>query len=335
MTGAAAKGSGRLDVAAADNVPFLVVYGSQDSDVDGVRLVNQLDKHGTGFRHYDRSTAQKAMIFINGANHNRFNTTWGNDDIGHITGTIIPAGDQRTLAQEYIGAFFSSFMSGVTTDIGLLTGESNNSLATDVAVQWQFGSAVKVVDDFEPAQVGAMHADAVVEDFAPLKPTTAKQQHICHNTKALKLPTAPGSALFFVENPGRDPEAYTELLFRLAISFEITDTTIAGTYPNFKITIKDEPGTSATVKSSDIYTQNPLGRTVPTRHKVDAAPYMTPPPTAPVEQDVTKICFETYRVPLSLFPGLQMDKLDEIRFDFDAPTTAIDVFIDSIALVKR
>ena len=333
MTGAAT--TGRLDVTDADKVAYLVVYGSQDSDVDGVRLVNNLDQHGTGFRHYDRSTAPKAMVFINGANHNRFNTEWGNDDIGHITGTILSGNVQRRLAEQYIGAFFSNFLGGNNADIGLLTGQTNNAQAVDVALQWQFGSSAKVVDEFDPEHLSSVDASAVIEEFAPVKPTTTRQEHICHRTKALKLPTAPGSTIFLVENPGPDPNAPTELLFRMAIGFEITDQTITGTYPSFKITVKDQPGTSATVNSADIYIQNPLGQTVPDRHVVDASAYMTPKSSTAVPHDVTKICFETYRVPLSLFSGLQLDKLDEIRFDFDAPTAAIDVFIDSIALVKR
>lgn len=341
----AATGSGRLDVTDADGVSFLVVYGTQDSDVDGVRMVGNLDKFGTGFRHYDRATAPKAMVFIHGATHNRFNTEW-DDDVGHIEGGRLdgsilsptapdPAPRHKQLAREYIGGFFRSVLLGDQAQLDLLTGQTNNSLSIDVALQWQLGSPIKVIDEYDPSHLGDLHADASVELFAPINPATTLDQHICHHTKALKLPTKSGAKMFFVENPGRDPEDYTELLFRMALVFDLTSATtiVAAAFPKFTITLKDNVPKTASVSETAVYAANPLARTRPDRHVVDASRLMQTTTTTP--HDVTKLFFETYRVPLSLFTGVDLHDLDEIRFEFAAPSAALDVYIDSISLVNR
>lgn len=57
---------------------FLCIYGSNDGDVwGGTNPGTQYT--GTGFRFYDRATIEKAMVFIYGATHNRFNTEWGTE----------------------------------------------------------------------------------------------------------------------------------------------------------------------------------------------------------------------------------------------------------------
>ena len=67
------KVSHRLTLKSTDNLRLLVLYGSQDGDLTGFRM------RGTGFRHYDRATCERTMIFAKGITHNRFNRRWDNN----------------------------------------------------------------------------------------------------------------------------------------------------------------------------------------------------------------------------------------------------------------
>lgn len=60
-----------------NNVDLLVIHGSQDGDVPnfmGLRLYNKL-RFTDGRPHF------KSAVYIAGANHNQFNTTWGRSDM--------------------------------------------------------------------------------------------------------------------------------------------------------------------------------------------------------------------------------------------------------------
>ena len=90
-----------------ENVSFLALQGSYDSDepaFHGLRQYNRIENDGDDYRF-------KAGIYIHGANHGQFNSTWGREDYGPPqawllnTAPIIPAEDQRQVAAAYISAF--------------------------------------------------------------------------------------------------------------------------------------------------------------------------------------------------------------------------------------
>lgn len=101
------------------DVPYLLLYGSADGDVHGA---------GPGaapFRHYDRSTADKFAVRLEGGNHNNFNQSWPASDATHEfnltllnvntvspTPRAMPVGigligrnDQENVAKGYLTAF--------------------------------------------------------------------------------------------------------------------------------------------------------------------------------------------------------------------------------------
>lgn len=82
----------RRQMPASSTVPFLelstaldkshcdfyaVVYGALDGDVSG--FDGATGGCATGFRHYDRATTHKSMVFLDSCNHNRFNDVWADD----------------------------------------------------------------------------------------------------------------------------------------------------------------------------------------------------------------------------------------------------------------
>lgn len=92
------------------NMNYLSIQGSQDGDVN--------DFYGD--RQYNRvafdsgSEAFKSTIYIEGANHSQFNTSWGHYDVSMPAGillsrsNIMDASEQRQIAKVYVSAFLEA-----------------------------------------------------------------------------------------------------------------------------------------------------------------------------------------------------------------------------------
>lgn len=190
LTGMLATAS-RLEMTRDHTASFLCVYGSHDGDVSGRFVAAERSPGwgftGTGFRHYDRATAPRAMVFIHGATHNRFNTIWI-DPAAHRVGTgarrlaeaqadssvdeaavdprkppstafPLPAANRdarvladtahRTLAREYVGGWLALWLLRQTAEQPRFVGAQANTLGALVALQWKLGSKRRSVDNFD------------------------------------------------------------------------------------------------------------------------------------------------------------------------------------------
>ena len=96
------------------DVSFLALQGSYDADepaFHGLRQFNRIAFSGAD-RHF------KAGLYIHGANHGQFNATWGRYDYSPPgawllnTAPIIPAEDQRRIAEVYVSAFLDATLKG-------------------------------------------------------------------------------------------------------------------------------------------------------------------------------------------------------------------------------
>ena len=89
------------------NVNYFVLHGAQDGDVTSYMGSQQYER--VSFK--DSLYHFKSGVYIYGANHGQFNTSWGNNDSGNpFTGLLnlkqlLSAEDQLKIAQVYIGAF--------------------------------------------------------------------------------------------------------------------------------------------------------------------------------------------------------------------------------------
>jgi hypothetical protein len=140
----AARPSDRLKLEASDFLRYLVLYGSHDGDVSGI----DGGVVGTGFRHYDRATCDKTMVFVKGITHNRFNTKWDNqpnyDDPEdcNVFGLAAPdvdlqsPADHQRLANEYIGGLFRLELNSETPLKGLFDGRIAPSGSHALSAQW-------------------------------------------------------------------------------------------------------------------------------------------------------------------------------------------------------
>lgn len=92
------------------NVDYLLLQGSQDSDVNtysGAQQFRRTTFTGDAY-HF------KASLYIDGANHGQFNTVWGDSDTSLPTALllnkkeIMDSADQRHIAKTYISAFLEA-----------------------------------------------------------------------------------------------------------------------------------------------------------------------------------------------------------------------------------
>lgn len=96
------------------NVNYLVFHGANDGDVQSFAGLRQYER--TEFT--DSAYYFKSAVYIYGANHGQFNTTWGNRDAGFPYGSLLnvdalmPMEDQLTIGKTYISAFLQTTLQG-------------------------------------------------------------------------------------------------------------------------------------------------------------------------------------------------------------------------------
>jgi len=171
----------------AQNVPFLLLYGTADGDVSGAFPAV------APFRHYDSGTADRFAVVCEGANHNFWNDSWTASDATHgmtfgapgdwtnlvpvlkapaVGAGLITRPQQQALAIAYIGAFLRLVEGGDPGARAYLTTPATRlrPLGVDAALnlhgQNNAGPAVtKVVfDDYEtnPLTTVASSSETVV-----------------------------------------------------------------------------------------------------------------------------------------------------------------------------
>lgn len=91
------------------DINYFTIHGAQDSDVTSF----------AGSKQYERVTFSdsthyfKSGLYVQGANHGQFNTSWGDNDIGVFTKflnnkPLLSGEDQRKIAEVYISAFLET-----------------------------------------------------------------------------------------------------------------------------------------------------------------------------------------------------------------------------------
>jgi len=92
---------------AIEDVNYFVIHGAQDADVTSFMGSQQYER----VKFTDSLYHFKSGLYVYGANHGQFNTSWGNNDTGNpFTGLLnlkqlLPSEDQLHIAKVYIGAF--------------------------------------------------------------------------------------------------------------------------------------------------------------------------------------------------------------------------------------
>ncbi|GHE50623.1 hypothetical protein [Roseivirga thermotolerans] len=96
------------------DVNYLVIHGANDGDVQSFAGLRQYER----VEFSDSSDFFKSAIYVYGANHGQFNTSWGNRDAGYPYGSLLnvdalmPMEEQLTVGKVYISAFLQATLLG-------------------------------------------------------------------------------------------------------------------------------------------------------------------------------------------------------------------------------
>jgi hypothetical protein len=339
VTGALADKSKRNTLDAATAGFYLVLYGGLDGDVSGYGGARGLG--GTGFRHYDRATAPKAMVYVPMCSHNRFNDTWSADEHGVVAADVArlhSRADHRQLAIEYIGGLFAWKLLGTAGKAALFNGLATNTLGHDVSQQWAFGAQTKVVEDFEKAagttgtrtiNSSDLAAFANVEvSGKKLAPNTGHQTNILATHANLADPNRMVLELELAA-ANRNWSGFEVLTLSLGTWLDISSQAkidAGDPEPPFELVLIDGAGGSATIKSVGLTTPHVPGK--PVFHRVDIADPGDPP-------DIKNFSLHRLATVAITLPGLPI-KLDDVRKLQITPDAGFKqrIFFDSLRLVK-
>jgi len=321
---------------------YAVVYGALDGDVKTFGTKSLYAGTGTGFGHYDRAQTDKAMVFLDACNHNRFNDVWTADDNGAFSPDLtrlISRQGHRDLATEYICGLFRWQLLEASGPEFLFDGTAANATAAHAAIQWSFGlqeSGLNVMplDDMEStiANASARGPSGVIVSPMMLIVTSSGAQvgtYSCHLTGVLHvLQTAPSSnevqAYTLTFASAQDWRDYDQFIFRVCADADVsTEMTAANSpLPNFTLVFTDaaSPPNSAPITATSLRTAD-RPRT-PVFHGI--------PPTS----NWTVIRMETFAVKLASLSDIDLSQVKEIAMLIPGNFPR-DQFFDSLELVNR
>ncbi len=147
-----------------ENVSYLVLQGAQDADVTSYM----------GYQQYERISFNdslyrfKSGLYIYGANHGQFNSSWGNNDIpSPFTGLLnlkqlLPEKEQQQIAKVYISAFLEATLNNKEVYMPLFADArtGSNWLPETIYLNQFEDSKTKTLcdydDDFDLSSIGKL-----------------------------------------------------------------------------------------------------------------------------------------------------------------------------------
>jgi hypothetical protein len=310
--------------------PYLVIYGSLDGDVAGIP--------DQGFELYDNASGmQKSMVFVYAACHDRFNTVWGDGDLGFgkLTAAdqarVVSATTHHDIAKSYMSAFFRQHLRGETQWAGLFRGEWTPATveadAPGIQIHCQYEDVnVRTVDDFEGAHTATSWTSSTIGDTVSATGLPASPQendlrtldaHSPHQTAGLQLAwDTLGDGLTFALPAGsRDVSGYEAVSFRVTQKVNSASNP-AGQAQDLRVTLTDGGGHARAIRVS----------------KLATIPY----PDVRGYDYYTKSAMRTVRIPLRAFTikCLNIDAVDlanvvSVAFDLSEKPTG-EIAIDSV-----
>ena len=310
--------------------PYLVMHGAMDGDVASPGYM--------GFSLYDRASGEpKSMLWLYGANHNRFNlinpdndyNTWKIDAaLDHPK--IMTQASHMTTAKAYMTAFFRWQLLGATEYDGLFKGEWVPASVAQAEpalnrIYVQYGDkVVNVVDNFEqlphnwqvptvPGSVsdaGTLPAAPQENQLATLDPQSP------HDTAGLLLRWNDlGDKLEYTPNAPINAQGFLAICFRAGQRVGSVENP-SGQSQDFYLTLKDATNKSRSIRVDalgEVPAQQPRGKS-----------------------QFTVSALSTVRVPLHVFETevINTQKVDisqiiSVSFDFKAKIKG-EIAIDSV-----
>ncbi|MEQ1564149.1 MAG: S8 family serine peptidase [Myxococcota bacterium] len=335
-------------VTARDNVLQLIVWGSRDGDVSGMEDV-RTDVSVNPFRHYDRSSAQRAFQFWHGATHNRFNRQWtdlqegGLVQLTPLPNNLLDRSDQEARTIEVVRAWLAFALYNERSEAEVFDGRRPTAVAPTrrVSAMWKFGRRLRTIDQFDdtaPSRntlgganvsppTGVFDEVTLANENPPGAGLTAPQ--LPHIDRGLRFSPAPPIALSSTSAtvapawrttlpPGdRDLHDYDLITFRVTKKYGTPYTA-----PVVRVRLI---GATASVS----HTETAVGRlaALPIQRRQMSGPT--------VVWDLTKFHYETWEVDLTPYRAAM--SVRDVRFvELEIDTTPGEpVYIDTLSLVKR
>ncbi len=310
--------------------PYLVIYGSLDGDLAGIS--------DTGFELYDHASGmKKSMIFVYRSCHDRYNTVWGDGDLGFgkLTMTdqaaVLSVDSHHKIAMGYMSAFFRQCLLADTQWEGMFKGEwvpaAVQASDPNMKIYAQYEDpGARTIDDFEGAHSGTSWqastiGGAVTATGLPATPQENDLRtldgHSPHLTAGLYLNWDDvGDSLRYDIPAGQRNVAGFQ-----AVSFRITQRVNSGSNPagqvqDLRLTLTDGAGKSRAIRVS----------------KLAEIPY----PHVRGFDFYTKSAMCTIRIPLTAYSihCLNVDQVDltnvmTLTFEFAEKATG-EIAIDSV-----
>lgn len=316
---------------------FLCIYGSNDGDVwGGTNPSTQYT--GTGFRFYDRATVEKAMVFIYGAVHNRFNDKWGTEyKVDATSSKILSSTEHETLLRGYMTAFMKWHLEGDTLQREFFTGELKIPAANAVGVHCQYQSPTRrTLDDYETKpSITVSSIDGTVTptnlDGNPQEDMLGTlDSYSPHQSRGVKMKWNATNATYESEIPlsgsNRDMSGYKFLSFR--VSQVVGTVNLVNQIQDFYVTLTD-----ATASANDRAIRVGRFDTIPYPYKPE---YKTSYDSN--EGPNTKSALKTIRIPLHAWTIkaasadiIDLSNVKSIRFEFRASGhLAGEILVDDI-----
>ena len=136
------------------DVDYFVMQGSHDGDVHGFQGMMMYDR---AFDQQVNGSGEKAMLFIQCADHAGWNTVWARKGDPYSVRprdpdqTLLPSGDQQAIGKTYITAWLNCTLRGNAVDRRIVAGETKPvSLPTGLVMNHAYQSRERVfIDHYE------------------------------------------------------------------------------------------------------------------------------------------------------------------------------------------
>lgn len=316
------------------DIPYFVLYGSRDGDVDGSRNPKRVHLAPTaaaipggsgGFSLYDRAVngTVKSMSFVYAATHNGFITN--NRDF--TAGGVIPIAIQRRITLAYMNAFMRQHLLGEETWKSYFTGKFIPGSTSYNKIFQQYKDMIpgnsRMIDNFEDvphkwdvssssqpvshSRAGTGLAEGFLNPHAPLDIDSP------HETNGLKVTgwAAADTLTFTVLAGGLNVMAWTHVSFRITQVARKTNSTI----DTMKVALVD-------------------ANVPPGRHEMVLSRKVPDPDSRPDDPTLTKSAFMTIRIALADYQAnVDLTKVQLVEFLFPAGGAG-NIEIDDLEFTK-
>jgi len=342
-----------------DDVNYFTIHGSMDGDVQSFEGAAQYAR--VAFKTPALSRF-KSSLYVVGANHGQFNTTWENLDTGLLRawtldlGGIMPADAQREIALVYFTAFLEIVLRDRIEYLPIFADSRRAAawLPNTFYINQFADSSQQAIADFEE------DIDLGTTSLAGGAITTANVTKWYEARVKLKWDTLDTHAAVFAWDSRAQPEA-ARVDFKLppetrisasggTLVFSLSQAGIETLPHDWEDEVDDhEDGKAATAGNDEkkpvvldwsIVLQDGKGATaeLPLSHDHALYPLVHAVPRRASfldDNDPTEVLFRTYALPLDAFaaanPSFDVDSISMISFVFDGPDKGA-IIIDDISL---